>query len=366
MNNILDIVEGIENKTVYEGFLKAHNVLQRYKNIMVSVSGGSDSDLVVDICQKVKETLPDLNLHYVWFDTGIEYQATKDQLQFLENKYGIQIEREKAIKSIPYSVNHYGQPFVSKWASENIARLQNYGFKWEDEDFETLVKRYCKRADNKKRIELDAQWEQGKKPYHWKLVDGEWYTGLVCALEWWCNTKQEANGHPSRFCIAQNRWLKEFMIQNPPTFNVSAICCKYAKKDVSKMYIKEHNIDLIVLGIRKAEGGIRSTAYKTCWSINDANVDQFRPIFWYENSDKEYYEQHFDVTHSKCYTEYDMVRTGCAGCPFNMNITEELDVIYEHEPRLAQAVSSIFAESYEYTKQYRDFQKKMGIHQRTV
>ena len=343
---------------IFNGLIKSNQIINnpQYRNIMCSISGGSDSDIVLDICTKL-----DVNhkIQYVWFNTGIEYQATKDHLKFLEEKYGIEIIREKAIKTIPYTARKVGQPFVSKWVSENIHRLQSYNFQWEDEDFETLVKRYCKKADPEKRKSLNLQWQQGKKPYHWKLVDGEWYSGCVCSLEWWCNTKKESNGKPSRFCIAQNTWLKEFMIKNPPTFPISAICCKYAKKDVSKKFVKDHKIDLVLMGIRKAEGGIRATSYKTCYSINNDGVDFHRPIFYYTDETKRNCEQHFGITHSRCYTEYGMTRTGCAGCPLNMKITEEINLIGEHEPKLYGAINKIFADTYEYTRKYREFQKKM-------
>ena len=360
VNDIFDMLEEAKcgDFDILDGLVKTNTIINnpKYKNIMCSISGGSDSDIVLDICTKLDA---DKKVQYVWFDTGIEYQATKDHLKFLEEKYGIEIIKEKAIKTIPYTARKNGQPFVSKWVSENISRLQKYGFQWEDEDFETLVKRYCRKADEKKRKELDLWWKSGKKPYHWKLIDGDWYSGCVCSLEWWCNAKQESNGKPSRFCIAQNTWLKEFMIQNPPTFKVSAICCKYAKKDVSKKYIKEHDIDLVLMGIRKAEGGIRATAYKTCYSINDYGVDYHRPIFFYTDETKRLYEKAFGIEHSSCYTEYGMARTGCAGCPLNMKVTEEQSVINEHEPKLYGAINKIFADTYLYTKQYREFQKMM-------
>lgn len=206
---------------------------------------------------------------------------------------------------------------------------------------------------------MNAQWNQGKKPYHWLLLDGEWYNGLVNALEWWCNTKRETNGNISRFCIARNSFLKEFLIEYPPTFNISAICCKYAKKDVAKKFMKEHSIDLSIMGIRKAEGGIRATAYKTCYSINEDGVDYHRPIFFYTDETKRNYEKHFGITHSRCYTDYGMMRTGCAGCPLNMKLSDDMKMIEEHEPKLAGAINKIFADTYEYTRKYREFQKMM-------
>lgn len=355
---IHDLMGDCEDFLIFDGMVKTNSIINKpeYKNIMCSISGGSDSDIMLDICHKLDV---DKKIHYVWFDTGIEYQATKDHLKYLEQKYGIEIEREKAIKSIPYSARHNGQPFVSKWVSQMIHQLQKNNFQWEDEDFETLVKRYCRKADAEKKKKFDEMLADGTKPYGWKNVDADWYVGCISALEWWCNVKNEANGKPSRFAIAQNTWLKEFILQNPPTFNVSAICCKYAKKDVAKKYVKDHHIDLSIMGVRKAEGGIRATSYKNCYSINENGVDYHRPIFFYTDETKRNYEKAFNITHSRCYTEYGMTRTGCAGCPLNMKIGEEIHTIQEYEPRLHGAVNKIFADTYEYTRKYREFQKEM-------
>lgn len=138
--------------------------------------------------------------------------------------------------------------------------------------------------------------------------------------------------------------------------SVAIKCCKFAKKDVAKKYIKDNKIDLNITGVRRSEGGARSTAYKT-WFSAGKGVDNFRPLFWFRNSDKEYYESVFDVVHSKCYTEYGLARTGCAGCPFNRKFEEELSVIHDNEPNLYVGVNNIFADSYEYTRRYRGFCK---------
>ena len=150
--------------------------------------------------------------------------------------------------------------------------------------------------------------------------------------------------------------MKEFLIANPPTFQISKKCCDGAKKNASKQYIKEHDIDLTLLGIRKAEGGIRAAKYKTCFDNKD-QVSKYRPIFWYTNKDKEDYERIFSIQHSKCYTEYGLKRTGCCGCPYDRDFEQTLEIIKEKEPKLYKAVNNIFGESYEYTRKYREFQK---------
>lgn len=74
---------------------------------------------------------------FAFFNTGVEYRATLEHLKDLEEKYGIQIERINALKSIPTCVREFGVPFISKSVSENINRLQRHGFQWEDEPLES-------------------------------------------------------------------------------------------------------------------------------------------------------------------------------------------------------------------------------------
>ena len=57
----------------------------------------------------------DNKVDFVWFDTGLEYQATKDHLKYLENKYGIEVKSYRAIKPIPTSCKEFGQPFISSY-----------------------------------------------------------------------------------------------------------------------------------------------------------------------------------------------------------------------------------------------------------
>lgn len=309
-----------DNQTIRDNLIKADSIINnnKYKKIICSISGGADSDLVLDICSKIDK---DKKIDYVWFDTGLEYQATKDHLKYLEDKYNIKIKPYKAIKPIPLSCREYGQPFLSKRVSEYLSRLQKHNFKYEDESFEELYKKYpnCK-----------------------------------IALFWWCNS----NRHDS-FNINHNKWLKEFIIANQPTFKVSNNCCDYAKKNVVHKCIRENEYDLAIVGVRKAEGGARSTAYKNCFDEKENGCDNYRPLFWYFDNDKVDYEKQYDVTHSECYTKYGLKRTGCAGCPYGKDFEFELNVINKYEPKLYKAVNNIFGNSYEYTRKYKEFCKRM-------
>lgn len=316
-----------KNQIIGDNLIRAWSKINspKYKKIVCSISGGSDSDVMLDICTRCDR---DNKIEYVWFDTGLEYQATKDHLKFLEEKYNIEIKPYKAIKPIPLSCRNYGQPFLSKQVSEMIRRLQSHNFLFEDKTFEELYEEYPK---------------------------------CKSALEWWCNIK------PSKaHNINQNKWLKEFLIENPPTFSISNVCCKYAKKDVAHKLLNNSKYDLQIVGIRKAEGGVRATAYKSCFDDKGDGYDNYRPLFWYRDSDKDEYDNAYEIVHSKCYTEYGLKRTGCAGCPFGRDFEFELEVIQKYEPRLYVAVNNIFGDSYAYTRKYREFCKRKDKEKKKV
>lgn len=321
-NTLDDILKNCPNNHVIENnlinaWLKINNA--SYKNILCSISGGADSDIVLDICEKCDT---EGKIKYIWFNTGLEYQATKDHLKHLEKKYNIIIEERRAEKSIPICCAKYGQPFLSKQVSEYISRLQKHNFQWEDEKLEPLLEKYPK---------------------------------CKAALKWWCN----AWGEQSKFNIEYNKWLKEFIILNPPIFKISNKCCHYAKKIVAKHVKKDYKCDLSIVGVRKAEGGARSSAYKNCFSDNEGKADEYRPIFWYKNYDKKDYEYHYGIEHSRCYTKYGLLRTGCCCCPFGRDFEYELEITKKYEPKLFVAVNNIFSDSYSYTRKYREFCKVM-------
>ena len=286
--------------------------------------GGADSDVMLDMlirCGGKEKTT------FVFFNTGIEYRATLDHLDYLEAKYEIAIERVRPARAIPTCVRQYGAPFLNKEVSYNIYCLQRHGFKWEDEPYEILYERY---------------------------------PGCKAPLRWWCNCGRGEAQASSRFMIKRHKYLKEFLMTNPPEFTISNKCCHYAKKMPSKQYEKQHGFDLKCLGIRKAEGGVRSIQYKTCFT-EQAELDQFRPGFWLRNCDMSEYCSHYGIEHSECYSKYGFVRTGCSGCPFNLQIERDLESIKLYEPQMYRLSHAVFGQSYEYTKMYHQFREEMEM-----
>lgn len=308
-----------DNQLIRNTFIKADKLLSFYKNPVVSISGGSDSDIMLDLVEKIRGNRP---VSYVFFDTGIEYSATKKHLDELEIKYGIKIIRVKAKTPVPAGCKKYGIPFLSKRISMFMGRLQNHNFQWEDAPYEILSSKY---------------------------------PNCQAALKWWCN----AWGEKSRFNIEANKLLKEFILEHPPTFRISEKCCNGAKKETAKQIDKDFDCCVKFIGERRAEGGMRALRHHSCFDYNENDIVQsYRPLFFWTDQDKQEYKDWYRVKYSDCYEAYGMTRTGCAGCPFGSKFEDELSIISQYEPRLEQAVQNIFGESYEYTRAYRKFKEE--------
>ena len=326
LEKMFELFPETECPNINSAFRKLHaNLMFRSARATVSISGGADSDVMLDMIQALnpEKNYPFAEIHFVWFDTGIEYTATKQHLKDLEEKYGITIERKRAKTPVPLGCKTWGQPFISKQISQYISRLQAHGFQWEDEPFEVLYDRYpnCK-----------------------------------AALRWWCNDF----GIGSMVNIERCRLLKEFMVENPPQFPISDGCCKGAKKDVAHDYMKELKATINMVGIRKAEGGARATAYNSCFSepSRKGEAAQFRPLFYFTDQDKELYCQRRGVIHSDLYEKYGFKRTGCACCPFGSRFEQELQAAERLDSGLATAAKKIFGAAYEYTRAYREFKAR--------
>lgn len=311
--------EAPKNLNIQKTFMTARAKMDRHFRAVCSVSGGSDSDIMIDVLERVKSRC---DITYAFYNTGMEYAATKRHLDDLEGQYGITIERVDAVVPAPLGCKKHGQPFLSKQTSEFISRLQKHGFKWEDRPFGELYAEYPK---------------------------------CKAALRYWCNEWPEG----STANISRNKYLKEFMVENPPWFAISPYCCEGAKKHTAKMINRIYKPDLVVAGTRRAENGARSTAYSTCFTpADDTGVAEYRPLFFWTDADKLAYKGHYGITYSDAYEVYGLPRTGCACCPFGSRFERELELAAKYEPNLYVAAANVFADSYRYTRMYRAFKDR--------
>lgn len=290
------------------------------KQTLVSISGGADSDILVHIIATYfREHLP--HVQFVFANTGIEYRATLDHLDYLRDKYDIRIYEVHGTP-IPLAVRKYGTPIISKMASEYFQRLQKHNFQWEDGTFE----------------ELYAKYPRSK-----------------IAVRFWSS----AAGKNSLYNISRVSGLKEYLIGHKPEFKISAMCCEVSKKRPIYEWGKFIEADLYVTGERKAEGGVRIGAHQSCFEWSNAHgAYKFMPLWFWDDETKKYYCEKEGIKHSDCYTVYGLRRTGCVGCPFARNLWGELEVMKKYEPLCYKVCCNVFKDSYQFRRDFETYRKE--------
>ena len=272
-----------------------------HEQIMISVSGGSDSDCIVHlVCTYFPEFLD--KICFVFINTGLEFDATKRHITELENKYSIEIEQIRG-KSVVTVVRQYGFPILSKTRSEDIFYYLK-GRQWAID-----------------RIDGDANKDKPRYAYNNKMIDMIHYI--------------KKNG-----------------------LKVSSRCCDKSKKEPVKRFMRENGIELNVTGERKAEGGQRASSHKSCFEEHKDGFHKFMPLWWWSDSVKKVFKQAEGIRYSDCYEVYGFKRTGCVGYPFSINIADDLQAMYEYEPQLYKACMNVFGQAYELTDRFNCRRKK--------
>lgn len=316
--------------------LRFNNVAKNKSKIMVAYSGGKDSDIILSLL-KHHNLLNKVQL--VMFDTGIEFEANKKHISKLISE-GIDIKIIRAKKPVPLCTKQYGEPFVSKYVSEMLERLQKHNFSFNEDG----LKNYSELS---------------------KL-----YPKCLSAIRWWSNyygskydpnkknQKDYGGSSKSSFNISRNKLLKEYLLKHGLDFKVSNKCCKFAKKDTSKVFEKEFKPELLITGIRKSEGGIRARTYNQCFIDRGNNMSLWLPIIWWKDDFLESYKSYKKLRFNEAYEIYNLKRTGCAGCPLGRNLSKERAVLKKYEPNLSRGVENIFKNTYRNTEAYNKF--KLG------
>ena len=286
----------VDHAVINQTMGKMAHYLNNHECIVVSVSGGSDSDIIVHIiATHFRDFLP--KIHFVFVNTGLEYQATKDHLNYLEDKYDITIDRVRGM-SVVTAVRKYGVPVQSKVFSKR-------------------VNAYCRDV-----------------PY---------------ALKW----IQVPMSRKTRFSAPTPKEVALAKAIKKRGISVSEKCCKYSKKNPAVKYLKSVNADLNITGERRSEGGIRSLVHKSCFEpANNDHIDKYMPLFFWNDETKQYYKESEEIRYSDCYEVWGFKRTGCVGCPFNSRTAADLKAVKKYEPKMYKACVNVFGESYRLSDEF--------------
>lgn len=313
--------------------------IREHPNAICSYSGGSDSDIMLDIIERTRIIFQLPPVKYVFFNTGLEMKAIKDHVKNVANMYGVEIEECRPKVGIVQASRKYGIPFVSKIMSSGLEGWQKKGIPLSiAEEYEQAEDKAAKRKELKER-----------------------YPNCESIINFLCCCNSAGEPRPNiQLVINSSKYMLDFITEYPPDFQISARCCDYCKKQVAHNVQKDY--EMIITGERRDEGGMRSVPRKDntalCFTETSGGQYRLRPLYYVSDSDKAWYKDRYGIRYSDAYEVYGLTRTGCCGCPISYKAVDDLEKIRPYEPNVVKAAWNIFGKSYEYRMKYNEYKKK--------
>lgn len=242
-------------------------------NAYLSFSGGKDSTILHHLLDMA---LPNNNIPRVYIDTGIEYLAIRQyvmQLAKSDTRFVI-IRPSLAVKPM---LEKYGYPFKSKQHSHNLMVYQHSGIG-------LSVKRYL---------------------------------GII-----------ESN--------TLFRCPKSLEYQFTPDFKIkcSDQCCLRMKKKPIKKWEKDNNRTIAITGMRREEGGERASIKGCILTDKEGRLKKFHPLLVVSDDWEDWFIKREGIELCELYyPPFNFKRTGCKGCPFSLDLQEQLSIMEIYLPQ---------------------------------
>lgn len=313
--------------------------LRQHPKAVCSYSGGADSDILIDLIERARMIAPSLpEVKYVFFNTGLEMQATKDHVKAISQKYGVEIKELRPKVNIVQATRQHGVPFVSKIMSGGLSE-------WQKKEVPLSIAEEYDQAEDKhaKRLELKER-----------------YPKCESLINFLCCCNKDGDPRPNiQLVINSSKYMRDFIAEYPPDFKISAKCCDYCKKHLA--HSAQKGYEMVITGERRDEGGMRSVPRKDntslCFTETSDGQYRLRPLYYVSDKDKAWYKEIYGIRYSDAYEVYGLTRTGCCGCPISYKAVDDLNLIGKYEPNIVKAAWNIFGKSYEYRAKYNEYKK---------
>lgn len=239
--------------------------------IYLSFSGGKDSTVVHHLLDMA---IPNNKIKRVFINTGIEYQAINE---FVKEKCStddrfVIIAPSLAIKPM---LEKYGYPFKSKEHSEKLRLYQN-----------------------------------GSR-----------------SSSWLKNYLNEKSKHFKCPAILMYQFRDDFQM------SISNKCCLKLKKEPAHRWATKNDMDCTITGMMKSEGGQRASKMQCVVKDKDGNIKKFHPLAKVSEEWEKWFIQKYEIKLcSLYYPPFNFKRTGCKGCPFSLDLQEQLSVMEKYMP----------------------------------
>ena len=260
--------------TLADRIAKIKSINETYdleNNAYLSFSGGKDSTVLHYL---IDEALPGNKIPRVFINTGIEYKLI---MKFVKD---MAANDDRFViwtvgKDIKKTLQTVGWPFKSKEHSQKL-------YEWKH-----------------------GQRSKSHLKYFRQLPDG--------------------------FNLCPKNLM--YQIEDDFKLNISHKCCYEFKKKPSMDYQKQSKRKITLTGMTKAEGGQRTTLNCTVFDKDSGKLRKFHPLAPITGEWEDWYiEKNRIKLAGLYYPPYNFKRTGCACCPYSIDIQSQLDTLEKVAP----------------------------------
>ena len=244
------------------------------QNFYIGFSGGKDSTVVHHL---VDMALPGNTIPRAFVNTGIEYIDIVKFVKGLASK-DPRIEIVNAGVNIKQMLEKYGYPFKSKEHSTKLGQWQ------------------AANEAGRPQAEYTLNYWQGNETTKFKCPE-----------------------------ILKYQFSEDFKLK------VSPQCCVKMKKNTTHRFERERERTILITGMQQSEGGQRE--HISCTVFRDGKMVKFHPLAKVNDEWEQWFIDKYNIQLCKLYYDpYNFQRTGCKGCPFALNLQEELEVMEKYLP----------------------------------
>lgn len=254
-------------------------------NAYLSFSGGKDSTVLHYLLDLA---LPGNKIPRLFINTGIEYEYIVDFVKKLEQK-------DSRIQIVNSNVN-----------IKKMLEIEGYPFKSKEHS----------------------------------LKVGEWQKGSIAKSNIFY---KEMSGKSSYACP------KKLLYQYERNFKLrlSNKCCYRLKKDIFHKWEKENKKHILMTGMLAEEGGQRANLIN-CIITKKDKVVKFHPLLVCSTDFENYFIEKYDIELCKLYyPPFNFKRTGCKGCPYSLDLQEQLDIMGKYLPEEKRQCERIWKPVYD-------------------
>lgn len=253
----------------------------------ISFSGGKDSTVLHYL---VDMALPDNKIPRVFSNTGIEYEHI------------VKFVKEMAEQD---------DRFITIYPHKNIKKtLEEVGYPFKSKEHSTKL----------------GEFQKGNKPQ---------------SVMKYANIDGSNDG--SRYACPK---ILRFQFDDDYLLRISEKCCHELKKKPFKKWSQENGKSITMTGMRAQEGGQRE--HMNCIVTKKDKVVKFHPLAVITEEFENWFIDKYQIKLADLYyPPFNFERTGCKGCPFNLQLQKQLDVMEKLLPREKEQCELIWKPVYD-------------------